>query len=216
MSYLAQGSPAWGTNFPANNRHGAWIPGSPLEKYFSLDRDSTILALAVYGFIAAVLPVWLLLGPRDYLSSFLKIGTIALLIGGVIVANPPLHAPPLNEVFLNGGPTFEGDIFPFVFICVMCGAVSGFHSLVASGTTPRKAEAALLQEFADNRKLNFPLLVLTPDDWQKTVEAYKLKSVPTMVLLGRDGNVREVRVGGDADNLKGIETAIKRVVKEKK
>jgi carbon starvation protein len=91
----------------------------------------------VYGFIAAVLPVWLLLAPRDYLSSFLKIGTILLLVVGVIAANPVLKAPPLNEVFAGGGPTFQGNLFPFVFICVMCGAISGFHSLVSSGTTPK-------------------------------------------------------------------------------
>jgi carbon starvation protein len=116
---------------------GNWIPGSELERVFSLTRDQTILALCIYGFIAAVLPVWLLLGPRDYLSSFLKIGTVALLVVSVLVANPTLHAPPLNEVFINGGPTFPGALFPFVFICVMCGAISGFHSLVASGTTPK-------------------------------------------------------------------------------
>jgi carbon starvation protein len=116
---------------------GNWVPGSPLEPYFSLSRDGTIVALVVYGFVAAVLPVWLLLGPRDYLSSFLKIGTVVLLVLSVIVANPPLNAPRLNEVFINGGPTFQGNIFPFVFICIMCGAVSGFHSLVSSGTTPK-------------------------------------------------------------------------------
>ncbi len=119
---------------------GGWIPGSSLEPVFSLSKDQTVLALTVYGFIAAVLPVWLLLGPRDYLSSFLKIGTVALLVGSVCVANPPLNAPMLNEVFVNGGPTFQGNIFPFVFICVMCGAVSGFHSLVSSGTTPKMIE----------------------------------------------------------------------------
>lgn len=119
---------------------GNWVPGSPLERFFSLDRESTILALTTYGFIAAVLPVWLLLGPRDYLSSFLKIGTVALLIASVMVANPPLQAPELNEVFINGGPTFRGNLFPFVFICVMCGAVSGFHALVSSGTTPKMVE----------------------------------------------------------------------------
>ncbi|HEY2787702.1 MAG TPA: carbon starvation protein A [Fimbriiglobus sp.] len=116
---------------------GHWIPGSSLEPYFSLSRNGTIIALVVYGFIAAVLPVWLLLGPRDYLSSFLKIGTVGLLVVSVCVANPPLHAPPLNETFVNGGPTFQGHLFPFVFICVMCGAVSGFHALVSSGTTPK-------------------------------------------------------------------------------
>lgn len=119
---------------------GGSVPGSALEPFFSLTKDQTILALGVYGFIAAVLPVWLLLGPRDYLSSFLKIGTIVLLVGSVIVANPPLRAPMLNETFINGGPTFQGSIFPFVFICVMCGAVSGFHSLVSSGTTPKMIE----------------------------------------------------------------------------
>ena len=116
---------------------GNWVPGSSLEPYFSLTRNQTIIALAVYGFIAAVLPVWLLLGPRDYLSSFLKIGTVALLVVSVCVANPPLHAPPVNEVFLQGGPTFPGAIFPFVFICIMCGSISGFHALVSSGTTPK-------------------------------------------------------------------------------
>jgi carbon starvation protein len=116
---------------------GNWIPGSSLEGIFSLTREQTIFTLCIYGFIAAVLPVWLLLGPRDYLSSFLKIGTVVLLVLSVLIANPTLHAPPLNEVFMNGGPTFPGSLFPFVFICVMCGAISGFHSLVSSGTTPK-------------------------------------------------------------------------------
>jgi carbon starvation protein len=119
---------------------GNWIPGSPMEGFFSLSKNQTIIALAGYGFVASVLPVWLLLCPRDYLSSFLKIGTIALLVVGVLVANPRLQCPPLNEQFLHGGPTFKGDIFPFVFICIMCGSISGFHSLVASGTTPKMVE----------------------------------------------------------------------------
>ncbi len=117
---------------------GNWIPGSPLEPYFSLSRGATIAAICAYGFIASVLPVWLLLCPRDYLSSFLKIGTILLLVVGVIVANPRLEAPPVNQYFAaGGGPNFGGAIFPFVFICVMCGAISGFHALVSSGTTPK-------------------------------------------------------------------------------
>jgi carbon starvation protein len=116
---------------------GSWIPGSALEPYFSLGKGSTVLALASYGFIASVLPVWMLLCPRDYLSSFLKIGTIALMIVGVFMANPTLPCPTVNHVFINGGPTFTGGVFPFVFICIMCGAISGFHALVASGTTPK-------------------------------------------------------------------------------
>jgi carbon starvation protein len=117
---------------------GNWIPGSSLEPYFSLSRGATIFALCAYGFVASVLPVWLLLCPRDYLSSFLKIGTVLLLVGGVIVANPRLEAPPVNKFFASGGgPYFNGAIFPFAFICIMCGAISGFHALVSSGTTPK-------------------------------------------------------------------------------
>jgi carbon starvation protein len=117
---------------------GAFVPGSKLEPYFLLSRDSTVLALGAYGFVAAVLPVWLLLAPRDYLSAFLKIGTILLLVAGVIVANPRLHAPPVSPYFAaGGGPYFDGPIFPYVFICIMCGAISGFHALVSSGTTPK-------------------------------------------------------------------------------
>jgi carbon starvation protein len=117
---------------------GNWIPGSPWEHYFSLSREQIIAAICLYGFIASVLPVWLLLCPRDYLSSFLKIGTIALLVLAVIVANPSMKAPMINPVFASGGgPYFNGPIFPFCFICIMCGAISGFHSLVSSGTTPK-------------------------------------------------------------------------------
>jgi carbon starvation protein len=116
---------------------GSWIPESPLRGFFSLTRGQTTLALTGYGFVAAVLPVWLLLCPRDYLSSFLKIGTIALLVVGLLIANPVLKAPAINSEFLEGGPTFKGPLFPFVFICIMCGAISGFHALVASGTTPK-------------------------------------------------------------------------------
>jgi len=117
---------------------GHWIPGSPLERFFSLSREETVIALCVYGFIASVLPVWLLLLPRDYLSSFLKIGTVILLVTAVLIANPKIHAPAVNPQFAaGGGPYFDGPIFPFCFICIMCGAISGFHSLVSSGTTPK-------------------------------------------------------------------------------
>jgi len=117
---------------------GNWIPGSSWEPYFSLSREGTIWAICIYGFVASVLPVWILLCPRDYLSSFLKIGTVILLVAGIMVANPVLHAPQINHLFAKGGgPYFSGAIFPFVFICIMCGAVSGFHALVSSGTTPK-------------------------------------------------------------------------------
>jgi carbon starvation protein len=119
---------------------GNWIPGSPWEGYFALGKGQTVFALCAYGFVASVLPVWLLLAPRDYLSSFLKIGTIALLVVGVFWANPKLPSPAYNPVFVNGGPTFQGHLFPFVFICIMCGAISGFHALVSSGTTPKMVD----------------------------------------------------------------------------
>ncbi len=135
---------------------GNWVPGSPLEAAFSLTKTETILALTAYGFVASVLPVWLLLCPRDYLSSFLKIGTIALLIVGVVIANPPLRCPPINEVFKDGGPTFPwGGIFPFVFICVMCGAISGFHALVSSGTTPK-----MIDKESDVRPIGYGAMLM--------------------------------------------------------
>jgi carbon starvation protein len=116
---------------------GSRIPGGPFEKMFDLTGFQVGMAMAIYGFIASVLPVWILLCPRDYLSSFLKIGTIALLVIGVIIANPHLHAPAYNTAFAAGGPVLPQPIFPFVFITIMCGAISGFHSLVSSGTTPK-------------------------------------------------------------------------------
>jgi len=134
---------------------GAWIPGSPLESLFSLSKNETIVAMMVYGFVASVLPVWLLLCPRDYISSFLKIGTIGLLVLGVIVANPVLEAPPVNDEFINGGPTFKGSVFPFVFICVMCGAISGFHALVSSGTTPK-----MINRESDIRPIGYAAMLI--------------------------------------------------------
>ncbi|MCL2641198.1 MAG: hypothetical protein FWD53_10165, partial [Phycisphaerales bacterium] len=115
-------------------------PGSAIaiiRDYFNLSEGNIAMAMAIYGFVAAVLPVSVLLCPRDYLSAFLKIGTIIMLVIGVILARPVLHAPPINEVFITGGPTVPGNIFPFLFIVIMCGAVSGFHALVSSGTTPK-------------------------------------------------------------------------------
>src|SRR5262249_51232299 len=120
---------------------GNWIAGSVLEPYFSLNKGQTTLALCIYGFIASVLPVWLLLCPRDFISSFLEIGTIVILILGVLVANPTLECPPLKHQFLDRSPTFQaGGVFPFVCICIMCGAISGFHALVSSGTTPKMVD----------------------------------------------------------------------------
>jgi carbon starvation protein len=135
---------------------GSWIPHSKLEWLFSLTRDQTVFALCAYGFVASVLPVWLLLCPRDYLSSFLKIGTIALLVIGVIMANPKLPCPAYNPVFSGGGPTFPwGGVFPFVFICIMCGSISGFHALVSSGTTPK-----MINKESDIRPIGYGAMLI--------------------------------------------------------
>lgn len=116
---------------------GSWIPGSFLDSYFTLSREGIIIAIAVYGFFASILPVWLLLCPRDYLSSYMKIGTIAALVLGVFIVHPDLKMPAFTEFVDGGGPIIPGKIFPFVFITIACGAISGFHALVASGTTPK-------------------------------------------------------------------------------
>src|SRR4029079_2861304 len=104
---------------------GGFVAQSSWGHAFELKDTTVVWAMAAYGFIASVLPVWVLLCPRDYLSSFLKIGTIALLVGGVIIANPKMEAPMFNGIFAKGGPTVPGQIFPFLFIVIMCGAISG-------------------------------------------------------------------------------------------
>ncbi len=116
---------------------GSLIPGSPVARFFSLSQHGVTIAIAAYGFVASVLPVWLLLCPRDYLSSYLKIGTIAALVLGTLLVNPSLRMPAVTVFAHGGGPIVPGKIFPFVFITIMCGAISGFHALVSSGTTPK-------------------------------------------------------------------------------
>jgi carbon starvation protein len=118
---------------------GGWISeSSPYAEAWTFTPNQLTFALIVYGFVASVLPVWVLLAPRDYLSTFMKIGTIALLAVGIAITLPPMHMPRFTEFAFNGqGPVFAGSLFPFVFIIIACGALSGFHSLVASGTTPK-------------------------------------------------------------------------------
>jgi carbon starvation protein len=116
---------------------GGMIPGSRFAPAFTLSREGIVIALAVYGFIASVLPVWLLLVPRDYLSSYLKIGTIFALIAGVFIVHPTLQMPAFTQYVDGGGPIIPGKLYPFLFITIACGAISGFHSLVSSGTTPK-------------------------------------------------------------------------------
>lgn len=109
-----------------------------LGKAFTLSEPALAIALMVYGFFASVLPVWLLLAPRDYLSTFLKLGTIALMALGVLIVNPEIKMPAFTQYAFTGmGPVWKGDLFPFLFITIACGAISGFHSLISSGTSPK-------------------------------------------------------------------------------
>jgi len=116
---------------------GGRIADSPWAQAFTLSRNTVVILMAGYGFIASVLPVWMLLCPRDYLSSYLKIGTIAFLIMGVILVHPNLNMPALTPFTAGGGPVIPGKLYPFVFITIACGAISGFHALISSGTTPK-------------------------------------------------------------------------------
>jgi carbon starvation protein len=117
---------------------GGWIKEVPaLAAAFDFDGLALAWFLIGYGFIAAILPVWLLLAPRDYLSTFLKLGTIALLAIAVVIMHPDIKMPAMTQFIDGTGPVFGGKIFPFVFITIACGAVSGFHALVSSGTTPK-------------------------------------------------------------------------------
>jgi carbon starvation protein len=116
---------------------GGKIADSSWAATFTLSPHKVTLLMAAYGFVASVLPVWLLLCPRDYLSSYLKIGTVAVLIVGVILVHPNLQMPALTPFVSGGGPVVPGKVYPFVFITIACGAISGFHSLISSGTTPK-------------------------------------------------------------------------------
>lgn len=117
---------------------GGWVAESPTwAPYFDFTGVQLTWMLVGYGFVAAVLPVWLLLAPRDYLSTFLKIGTIIGLAIGILIMRPTLQMPSLTKFIDGTGPVWTGDLFPFLFITIACGAVSGFHALIASGTTPK-------------------------------------------------------------------------------
>ncbi|GAA4877134.1 carbon starvation CstA family protein [Saccharopolyspora cebuensis] len=120
---------------------GGWVAESSLAGMFTLSANEITFALIGYGFIASVLPVWMLLAPRDYLSTFMKVGVVVLLAVSLLIAMPMMKTEAITEFALNGqGPVFSGSLFPFVFITIACGALSGFHALVSSGTTPKLLE----------------------------------------------------------------------------
>jgi carbon starvation protein len=116
---------------------GRYIPGSPFASWFTFDHKTLTILLCCYGFLASVLPVWLLLSPRDYLSSIMKVTVIAMLAVGVIIVAPEIKMPGFTQFIHGGGPIIPGSLFPYLFITIACCAISGFHSLVSSGTTPK-------------------------------------------------------------------------------
>jgi carbon starvation protein len=116
---------------------GRTVAASSWASWFTWGGLALAILIAIYGFLASVLPVWMLLAPRDYLSTFIKLGVIFLLAGGIFLTHPQLQLPPLTRFVDGTGPIFAGKIFPFCFITIACGAISGFHSLISSGTTPK-------------------------------------------------------------------------------
>ncbi|HPM43468.1 MAG TPA: carbon starvation CstA family protein, partial [Candidatus Omnitrophota bacterium] len=129
---------------------GEPIAKSQFGQFFLLSKPALSLILPIYGLIASLLPVWLLLCPRDYLSSYMKLGTIALLAVGIFVVNPSLKMPAITPFIHGGGPIIPGKVWPFVCITIACGAISGFHALVASGTTPK-----MINKESDIRMIGF-------------------------------------------------------------
>jgi len=198
---------------------GSYVPGTKLGSILDLSKNEVVLAMAIYGFVASVLPVWLLLCPRDYLSSYLKIGTIGALIAGVVIVNPKLEMPAFvdwgSDTTLwkeGGGPNFPGQIFPFLFITVMCGAISGFHALVSSGTTPK-----MVNKEGDARMIGYGAMLmeglvgivaliaassLSPGDYY----AIQVPMANQVVLAAKSEKLREI--AGDVDNLQVVETQV--------
>jgi carbon starvation protein len=135
---------------------GGWIDQHPdLRQWFDYDGPTLALMIIAYGFTAAAAPVWLLLAPRDYLSTFMKIGTMLMLAIAVIILRPEVKMPALTQFIDGTGPIFGGALFPFVFITIACGAISGFHSLISSGTTPK-----LLSNEADSRLIGYGAMMV--------------------------------------------------------
>lgn len=200
---------------------GHYIPGSFLDPFFNLSRNSLILSIVIYGFIASVLPVWMLLAPRDYLSTYMKIGTIFLLAFGVIIMTPNIQMPAVTRFAEGGGPIIPGKLFPFMFITIACGAISGFHSLISSGTTPKMIMSekdipfigygAMLVEgfvsvmaliaatilipgdyFAINTKLSFDAIAALGFPVDRAVELSKMVGTD---VVGRPGGAVSLAVG---------------------
>jgi len=135
---------------------GQWVAHSPAwAPVFTLGGPALAVVVIVYGFAASALPVWLLLAPRDYLSAFIKVGVVLALAAGILLVRPTIHMPPLTRFVDGSGPVFAGALFPFCFITIACGAVSGFHALISSGTTPK-----LLMRESDARLVGYGSMLM--------------------------------------------------------
>jgi carbon starvation protein len=133
---------------------GRFIAMTPFAAHLTFSPHQITLLMAIYGFVASVLPVWFLLEPRDYLSTYVKLGTIAILVVGVIIVHPDIKFPAVTQFIHGGGPIIKGKLFPFLFVTIACGAISGFHSLVGSGTTPK-----MLNKETDARFIGYGAMV---------------------------------------------------------
>lgn len=166
--------------------YGPVVAESSYASWFTYDLQTIEIMLAVYGFFAAALPVWLLLAPRDYLSTYLKIGTIGALALGIIIVMPVIQMPAVTPYIYGGGPVLKGSVFPFIFITIACGALSGFHTVIATGTTPKMITnekeilpigyGAMLTEGFIAMMALIAATALHPDDYfaiNSTVESFK-------------------------------------------
>src|SRR5246127_5061342 len=133
---------------------GRWVAASGAASALTFTPHQITILMAIYGLVASVLPVWLLLEPRDYLSTYVKLGTIAVLVIGVFVVHPNIQFPNFTPFVHGGGPIIKGKLFPFLFVTIACGAISGFHSLVSSGTTPK-----MLDKETDARFIGYGAMV---------------------------------------------------------
>ncbi|MDY7430368.1 carbon starvation protein CstA [Bacillus sp. V26] len=134
---------------------GPWVQTTAFGDLLTLDTKTFAIALPIYAFFAAALPVWLLLAPRDYLSSFMKIGVFVALIAGVFAVNPSIPFPAFTEFVKGGGPVLAGPVWPFISITIACGAISGFHAFVGSGTTPK-----MLNKWSDMKPVAFGAMLV--------------------------------------------------------
>jgi carbon starvation protein len=133
---------------------GHWVAQSGAASTLTFTPHQITILMCIYGFVASVLPVWLLLEPRDYLSTYVKLGTIAILIVGVFIVHPDVRFPMITPFIHGGGPIIKGKLFPFLFVTIACGAISGFHSLVSSGTTPK-----MLDKESDARFIGYGAMI---------------------------------------------------------